>query len=52
MVDKGPCAYMTYDDEERTVRWFRTEYPIGLAQRRILDAGLPSLLAERLEIGV
>jgi predicted phosphodiesterase len=46
------AAYMTYDEEERRVRWFRVEYPVETAQRRIMAAGLPSLLAERLEIGV
>jgi predicted phosphodiesterase len=46
------AAYMTYDDEARVVRWFRAEYPVETAQRRIVEAGLPSLLAERLEIGV
>jgi hypothetical protein len=30
----------------------RVEYDIGEAQRRILDAGLPSRLAERLDRGV
>jgi len=46
------AAYMTYDDEARVVRWFRAEYPVEVAQRRIVEAGLPALLAERLEIGV
>jgi len=46
------AAYMTYDEDERLLHWFRVDYPIETAQRRIMEAGLPSLLAERLEIGV
>jgi hypothetical protein len=30
---------------------FRIEYPVEAAQRRILDAGLPLSLAQRLAIG-
>ncbi len=51
--DRNPlAAYMTYDEAERTVHWFRVEYPIELAQARIVKAGLPSLLAERLSLGI
>ncbi len=51
--DRNPrAAYMTYDEAERTVHWFRIDYPIEMAQARILKAGLPSLLAERLAMGI
>ncbi|MDX1632126.1 MAG: metallophosphoesterase family protein [Thermoanaerobaculia bacterium] len=51
--DRDPrAAYMTYDDAEGTVRWYRLEYPVQKAQRRIRDAGLPDALAERLALGV
>ena len=50
--DRDPrAAFMTYDSERRVVRWYRVEYPVGAAQRRILDAGLPEVLAERLAVG-
>ncbi len=51
--DRDPrAAYMTYDSDSRTVRWFRVEYAIGRAQRRILKAGLPRALADRLALGM
>jgi predicted phosphodiesterase len=43
------CA--TYDDETRTVTIHRVPYRIGRAQQRILDAGLPRPLADRLALG-
>jgi hypothetical protein len=43
---------MTYDSDARLVRWFRVEYPIERAQRRILKAGLPRALADRLALGM
>ena len=50
--DRDPrAAFMTYDSERRVVRWYRVEYPIREAQQRILDAGLPEVLAERLAVG-
>jgi len=50
--DRDPrAAFMTYDSERRVVRWYRVEYPIREAQQRILDAGLPAVLAERLAVG-
>jgi predicted phosphodiesterase len=50
--DRDPRAsYMTYDSERRVVRWYRIEYPIEEAQRRIRRAGLPNSLAERLAYG-
>ena len=51
--DRDPRAsFMTYDSARRQVRWQRVEYPIGKAQDRILKAGLPRVLAERLAVGV
>lgn len=51
--DRDPrAAYMTYDSERRVVRWYRIDYAIERARRRILRAGLPRTLAERLALGV
>lgn len=46
------ASFMTYDSEKRIVKWLRLPYPIAKAQGRILKAGLPKLLAERLGVGV
>ncbi len=43
---------MTFDSERRVVRWQRVSYPVERAQQRILKAGLPKVLAERLALGV
>ncbi len=45
------AAYLIHDSEERTVEFRRVEYAIQSAQAKILDAGLPELLAVRLEFG-
>jgi predicted phosphodiesterase len=51
--DRDPrAAYMVYDSDRRVVRWYRLGYPIERAQERILAAGLPSVLAERLAVGM
>jgi predicted phosphodiesterase len=51
--DRDPRAsFMTYDSARRLVRWQRVEYPIERAQERILKAGLPRVLAERLAAGI
>jgi diadenosine tetraphosphatase ApaH/serine/threonine PP2A family protein phosphatase len=50
--DSDPrAAYVLYDDEARTIRHVRLEYDIAGAMKRILDAGLPRFLAERLQWG-
>jgi predicted phosphodiesterase len=50
--DRDPRAsYMTYDSQRRLVRWYRLPYPVLAAQKRILKAGLPHALADRLAIG-
>jgi predicted phosphodiesterase len=51
--DRDPRAsYMTYDTKTRTVRWFRVPYPVERAQQRIIRAGLPRVLSDRLALGV
>jgi diadenosine tetraphosphatase ApaH/serine/threonine PP2A family protein phosphatase len=45
------AAFAIYDSETRRVDLRRTFYPIDAAQRRILAAGLPASLANRLAIG-
>lgn len=50
--DRDPrAAYMVYDSDRNVVQWYRSDYPIGRAQRRILKAGLPRILADRLGRG-
>ncbi len=51
--DRDPrAAYMTYDGARGVVRWHRVSYPIDRAQQRIVKAGLPKVLADRLALGV
>lgn len=45
------AAYAIYDSEERTVEFRRVPYNVSLAQRKILEAGLPAGLAHRLALG-
>ena len=45
------AAFGLYDSERSTVVLRRISYPVEIAQRRILSAGLPSSLANRLAIG-
>jgi diadenosine tetraphosphatase ApaH/serine/threonine PP2A family protein phosphatase len=50
--DSDPrAAYVLYDEHERWVRHIRLEYDVAAAMKRILDAGLPRFLAERLQWG-
>lgn len=50
--DGDPRAtYVIYDPKERQVRFRRLEYDVQAAQERILAAGLPERLAQRLEVG-
>ncbi len=44
-------SYAIYDVEKQHVAIHRLEYDIESAQQKILDAGLPPLLAERLSLG-
>ena len=45
------AAYVTYEPRTRALRFRRLEYDVEAAQGRILAAGLPSRLAERLALG-
>jgi diadenosine tetraphosphatase ApaH/serine/threonine PP2A family protein phosphatase len=45
------AAFLVFDGERRTVAWRRVEYDVAAAQRRIADAGLPQMLADRLAVG-
>lgn len=50
--DSDPrAAYAIYEPESRLVTLHRTSYDVGAAQRKIIEAGLPSFLAERLSTG-
>jgi diadenosine tetraphosphatase ApaH/serine/threonine PP2A family protein phosphatase len=50
--DGDPRAgYLLWDGEARSVRHVRLEYNVGGAMKRILDAGLPRFLADRLQWG-
>ncbi len=51
--DEDPRAsFLLLDDERREAVFHRVVYPIQQAQLRILEAGIPHLLAQRLERGV
>lgn len=45
------AAYCIYDVENNIVEQRRIDYDLTAAQRKIIEAGLPRLLAERLAIG-
>ena len=50
--DRNPASsFALLDSERRTVQFFRTEYDIAKTQQSILRAGLPDILAARLEHG-
>ena len=50
--DNNPKAgYVVYDLNENTIELRRLDYDIAATQRKILAAGLPERLAERLEFG-
>jgi predicted phosphodiesterase len=50
--DNNPkAAYVIYDMDAQTIELRRLEYDIAAAQKKILDAGLPERLAERLAFG-
>ncbi|MCD6083432.1 hypothetical protein J7J59_04920 [Candidatus Aerophobetes bacterium] len=51
--DGNPQAsFAIYDTELKKVEIRRCDYDIGKAKQKILKAGLPSFLAERLVYGV
>lgn len=45
------AAYVIYDSDAKTVRIYRVSYDIDQAAAKILQAGLPPLLADRLRRG-
>jgi len=45
------AAFGIYDSDAATLVMRRVNYPVDMAQRRILNAGLPASLANRLAIG-
>ena len=45
------AAYVTYDLFENIVELHRLDYDIAATQKKILEAGLPARLAERLAVG-
>ncbi|HEX9046523.1 MAG TPA: metallophosphoesterase family protein [Verrucomicrobiae bacterium] len=50
--DNNPkSAYVIYDMDAQTIELRRLEYDIAAAQKKILEAGLPERLAERLAFG-
>lgn len=50
--DGDPRApYMLYDDAARAITWHRVPYDFTATQRKIIAAGLPKRLADRLAVG-
>jgi diadenosine tetraphosphatase ApaH/serine/threonine PP2A family protein phosphatase len=45
------AAYCIYDLDKNVVEQRRVKYDLATAQKKIVKAGLPRLLAERLAIG-
>lgn len=45
------ATYVIYDLDEGSIELRRLDYDIPKAQKKILDAGLPPRLAERLAFG-
>jgi predicted phosphodiesterase len=45
------AAYCIYDIENNLVEQLRVKYDLAAAQKKIIEAGLPRLLAERLAVG-
>ena len=51
--DRNPrAACAIYDSKSKKIKFFRLEYDIGEAQRKIIEANLPPALAERLSVGI
>jgi diadenosine tetraphosphatase ApaH/serine/threonine PP2A family protein phosphatase len=44
-------AFAIFDDANRMVHFFRVEYDVDRAARKILEAGLPEMLADRIQRG-
>ncbi|MEE9614603.1 MAG: metallophosphoesterase family protein [Thermodesulfobacteriota bacterium] len=45
------AAFLTFDSERMEIESHRVAYDIELTARKIMDSGLPSMLAERLKAG-
>jgi predicted phosphodiesterase len=45
------AAFLVYDDHDRLITFFRVEYDMRRCQDKIINAGLPPQLAERLSLG-
>jgi diadenosine tetraphosphatase ApaH/serine/threonine PP2A family protein phosphatase len=45
------AAYCIYHLDKSVVEQRRVKYDVGIAQKKIIQAGLPRMLAERLELG-
>ena len=43
------ASYVVYDHPKRLLKFRRLEYPMEVTQKKIIDAGLPEKLANRLE---
>jgi len=51
--DRNPMAACAiYDSNAKKIKFYRFPYNIEKAQKRIIDAGLPPALAERLAVGI
>lgn len=51
--DRNPqAAYAVYDSDARLVKFCRVPYDIEEARNKIMSAGLPAALAERLSLGI
>jgi predicted phosphodiesterase len=51
--DRNPqAAYAVYDSDARLVKFYRVPYDIEEARNKIISAGLPAALAERLSLGI
>lgn len=48
--DPRSCYYL-FDTAKRKGKWVRVEYPVAAAAQKIIEAGLPKILAERLYMG-
>ena len=50
--DRDPrAAYAIYDEEQRRIYVYRVNYRVAMARRRIMQAGLPPVLGDRLLYG-
>jgi diadenosine tetraphosphatase ApaH/serine/threonine PP2A family protein phosphatase len=45
------AAYCIFDSEKNVIELHRVKYDLDTAQKKIISAGLPRLLAERLALG-